>query len=446
MAKVWLIIKREYWTRVRKPSFIIMTILGPLLIGFMYAALIWIALSEDRPPVVINVSDNSEARISHSLKKYNRDPKITFVWKHDNLQQAERNLSEGSYDAILYFPRDPVNNPGGIFLEFDNWPDMTTRQNVEWSCQQLVESYRLQAYDFDPEIYTRIRAPFRLKSIPILKKTDNETPPELKFAIGFTVGFLIYLFILIYGVQVLRGVMEEKTGRIAEIIVSSVRPFQLMSGKIIGIAMVGLTQFLIWAIFTGVIVSIVSAVLVGGSNPGTLQETMAQMNAGSMNQGMGDRPDLGILADLFSDASFSWLYVLLFSFLFYFLAGYLLYSSLFAAIGSIVDSDSDTQQFMLPVTLPLVFSIALAQVALKNPDGPVALFFSMFPLTSPIVMMVRIPFGVPYWQVGLSAVILILSFIGTTWLAGKIYRTGILMYGKKITYKELWKWLRYRVN
>jgi ABC-2 type transport system permease protein len=245
---------------------------------------------------------------------------------------------------------------------------------------------------------------------------------------------------------VMRGVMEEKMSRIVEVIVSSVKPFQLMMGKIIGVALVGLTQFLLWVILSTVVISFVSSTFMSGKSDEEKMEQMAKVKGMQNMQQMPPQAQEVMkskgekLTELLGTINFP---VIIGSFIFFFLGGYLLYSALFAAIGSAVDSETDTQQFMLPVTMPLVLAYIVSASVMENPNGSVAFWFSMIPFTSPIVMMLRIPFGVPYWQIGLSMFLLILGFIFTTWLAAKIYRTGILMYGKKVSYGELWKWLRY---
>jgi ABC-2 type transport system permease protein len=261
---------------------------------------------------------------------------------------------------------------------------------------------------------------------------------------------LIYFFIFLYGAQVMRGVIEEKTSRIVEVIISSVKPFELMMGKIIGIALVGLTQFLLWMVLTFSMVGLAGKVMAEKNyNPEQLEQSFQSSGAG-MPGGMG-QPFGGATvkppstADAFAGLSESInLPLMLGCFLFYFLGGYLLYGALFAAIGSAVDSEADTQQFMLPITIPMILAITMSQVILTNPESSMAFWFSIIPLTSPIIMMVRLPFGVPTFDLVLSMVLLIVSFIGATWISGKIYRTGILMYGKKNSYKELWKWLFYK--
>jgi ABC-2 type transport system permease protein len=274
---------------------------------------------------------------------------------------------------------------------------------------------------------------------------EEKTHAILSTLLGFGGAILIYFFIFFFGVQVMRGVIEEKTSRIIEVIVSSVKPFQLMLGKIVGIALVGLTQFLLWIILTFSIISVAQGFL-----PKEMQRQISQ--AEQMEEFIPDAPDQqkkdqnakNILAELSYNLSLINFPLILFSFLFYFMGGYLLYGALFAAIGSAVDSEADTQQFMWPVTIPLVLAFVLAQSVISNPDGAMAFWLSVIPFTSPIIMMVRIPFGVSVNELLISMTVLIASFIFITWLAGKIYRTGILMYGKKPSYKEMWKWIRYR--
>jgi len=248
---------------------------------------------------------------------------------------------------------------------------------------------------------------------------------------------------------VMRGVIEEKTSRIVEVIISSVKPFQLMMGKIIGVGLVGLTQFLLWVVLTFGIVTVVTTIMTTkGEKKSTTEQIIQQQKAinpaasKALTEQMGSSSEeMGGVMEAINSVNFP---VMIGAFLFFFLVGYLMYAALFAAIGGAVDSEADTQQFMLPITIPLILSIIMAQYIIRDPDGPISFWFSIFPLTSPVVMMIRIPFGVPYLQVILSMVLLLLGFLGTTWLAGKIYRTGILMYGKKVSYKELWKWIRYK--
>jgi ABC-2 type transport system permease protein len=274
-----------------------------------------------------------------------------------------------------------------------------------------------------------------ISTLRLTDKGEESGSAGASYGVGMFGSILIYLFIFLYGVQVMRGVIEEKNNRIVEVIISSVRPFQLMMGKIVGIALVGLTQFVLWVVLTMAINGVISQKMMTDKSSVSATEISAQANANVDNE---------MMTDVLSAVNTINFPLLIGTFLFYFLAGYLLYSALFAAIGSAVDSEAETQQFMFPVTIPLIFSFVLASSAVvNNPDGPIAFWLSMIPLTSPVVMMVRIPFGVPAWQLITSMILLILGFIGTVWLAAKIYRTGILMYGKKVTFKEMLKWLKY---
>ncbi len=278
---------------------------------------------------------------------------------------------------------------------------------------------------------------------------ESKSYTEINMVLGMFSGILIYFFIFMFGSQVMRGVIEEKTSRIVEVIISSVKPFQLMMGKIIGVGLVGLTQFLLWVVLTFAIVTIVTSTMSPKAAGKSATEQLIKQNQ-TINPGMAEAipvqsksgtDEMGGVMEAINSVNFP---VMIGSFLFFFLFGYLLYAALFAAIGGAVDSEADTQQFMLPITIPLILSIVMAQFIIRDPDGPVSFWFSIFPLTSPVVMMIRIPFGVPYLEVILSMVLLLFGFLATTWLAAKIYRTGILMYGKKVNYKELWKWVRYK--
>jgi ABC-2 type transport system permease protein len=279
---------------------------------------------------------------------------------------------------------------------------------------------------------------------------NKKTSSGFTTGIGFIAGFLIYMFIFIYGAQVMRGVMEEKTSRIVEVIISSVKPFELMLGKIIGVALVGLTQFLLWVVLTTCIYTVVTATLFKGESTEKKVEqliqsrTPAAMQMMEMDSSSVSQNNWAVeVTDAINNTNFPFIIAM---FIFYFLGGYLLYSALFAAIGAAVDSETDTQQFMLPITIPLIVSFIMVQYVILNPHGNIAFWFSMIPFTSPIIMMVRIPFGMEnhYGEVALSMMCLIAGFIFTTWLAGRIYRTGILMYGKKVNYRELARWLFYK--
>lgn len=435
MKKILLILQREYLTRVRKKSFIIMTILGPLLVALFYGALIYIISTEETPEYHVLVHEEGPYQLfSDDLKRslmYEPSREVKFYFSTEkSIQAAKELVREGRYDAVLHMPEDPLRQTTLISLHYSQRPPITAKSAMELRVEKILEEYKAAALNVSPDVFDAIRERIRIPSFEITddgKEKHDDT--ALRVGVGFFGGFMIYLFIMLYGVQVLRGVMEEKTNRIVEVIISSVKPFHLMMGKIFGVGLVGLTQFVIWMLLSFIAVGVLGAVFA----PSVQEQIQAGTPAGSEETAL-------ILLESIMGLPFG---LMIPAFLFFFLGGYFLYSSLFAAVGAAVDVDTDSQQFMLPITMPLIFSIALASLGIKNPDGPIAVFFSIFPLTSPVVMMSRIPFEPPWWQILASMVSLVLAFLGTTWMAGKIYRTGILMYGKKVSYKELWKWLRH---
>jgi len=296
-----------------------------------------------------------------------------------------------------------------------------------------------------PDLEARIKATRTNINIETIKLGEGgeakKSSTEIGMILGYIFGFMIYMFIFIYGTMVMHGVMEEKQSRIVEVIISSVKPFQLMMGKIIGIAMVGLTQIVIWVILGTAILSVSRSFYPGNNKVQQIQNVMAQSQDAAQQV---VTPQTDKMQEIFSMVDTINFPLIISCFLFFFIGGYLLYSSLFAAVGSAVDSQEDAQQFMLPITLPIILSIIVLMSAIKNPEGPIAFWFSMIPFTSPVVMMARIPFGVPAWQLALSMFLLVATFVGMVWVAGKIYRTGILMYGKKPSWKEIGKWLMYK--
>lgn len=309
-------------------------------------------------------------------------------------------------------------------------------------------AYNIEDLD---EILRAINSSVRIQTIKIDETgSARETSTDIAMALAYIGGFLMYMLVFMFGAMVMRGVIEEKTSRIVEVIVSSVKPVQLMLGKIIGVALVGLTQFALWVVLTLALVLIVKAnVLPEGTMeqlqqlPQSFAEADQAMAAGSETTTM-TAEEFTMFQKIFAGAlNMPW-GLIIFSFVFYFLTGYLLYASLFAAIGSAVDNETETQQFMLPVTIPIILALVVAMGTMQNPESSLSFWFSIIPLTSPIVMIARIPFDVPPWEIALSMGLMILTIVGTIWMAAKIYRTGILMYGKKTSYKEIWKWLTYK--
>jgi ABC-2 type transport system permease protein len=305
--------------------------------------------------------------------------------------------------------------------------------------QKEIEEQKLMAQGVDPEIVSAAKTNVNLQIMRMDEKgNEKETFTKVQFALGIGLAMLVYMFIIFFGGQVMQGVSEEKTNRIIEVIVSSVKPFQLMMGKIIGVSLVALTQFLMWVLLTGAIYIGFSAAI-GISNPQAISAGTV-MTQEISNSNIMDNENVQNIVNIIQSIDFG---AVIIGFIIFFILGYLLYATLFAAIGSIVENNTDSQQFTLPVTVPLIIGMLTAVYIVNNPDGSLALWMSMIPFTSPIVMMVRIPFGVPIWQIAVSALLLLGTFIGLTWVAAKIYRTGILMYGKKLTYKEIFKWLKY---
>ncbi len=440
MSKIGLIIKREYTTRVMKPSFIILTFLTPVLIAGMIMVPLLLAQIKDNTEKKIVVID--QTGLYKTVFADNENFKFEFV--DQSIETFRRTKERDSYDAVLFIPQDLSLNSKAATLFSEEQVGVEMKSYVSDLLKKHIEEKKLAELNIPDfkELVEKTKVSIDVKTVRWGKDGEEKMgSAELAVIIGMISAFVIYIFIVVYGAQVMSGVVQEKTSRIVEVIISSVKPFQLMMGKIIGIAMVGLTQFALWVILSVVLVTALTSAF------GTTLDIEAYQQAQTMGVSAVNLPfddQDGVVSELlvalqnFDFVQTGILFVL------FFLGGYLLYASLFAAVGSAVDNETDTQQFSLPLTLPIVFAIYAAIYSAENPDGPLAFWCSMIPFTSPIVMMVRLPFGVPTWQLALSLGILIFSFIGSTWVAGKIYRTGILMYGKKITWKEMMKWVFYK--
>ena len=420
MNKIFLIIKREYVVRVKKKSFIIMTILAPLLMAALIVAPVFLADQgqEKRLIAVTEIESSYAKEITDSENIH-----FTIIAKKE-ADLIKNNISESPYYAILDIQDTNFTLYGSQQI------GLNVRKSIENQIETIIERNNLKRAGIDIDILEKAKTNITIKT----KIIDNEgkttaSNAEASIGIGFITGILIYMFIFMYGTMVMRGVIEEKTNRIVEIIISSVKPFQLMMGKILGVALVGLTQFFLWILLTVAISAIAELMFI--------DTTELANDVNSIDQSV-------ILAEFSKLTGGIDLVKIFISFIFFFLFGYLMYSSLFAAVGSAVDAEADTQQFVVPITIPLILAFILIQPVMDNPDGLLAFWLSIIPLTSPVIMMVRLPFGVENWELILSMILLICGFILTTSLAAKIYRTGILMYGKKISYKELWKWLSYK--
>ena len=438
MNKILLIIKREYLSRVRKKSFIIMTILGPVLMAGLILAPILLMDSSDEEKKEIWVCDENNLFESQFKDVDGTDYKF---FKNDLFQVKDQFITSDGY-ALVYIPKFENENidllESSVKVYVHKPMSLSNQNQISNNIESVIESIKLKEEGLTRDIIDRTRSNVNLNTI-ILGESGIEKTGSTEVSMGVSMfgGFLIYIFIFLYGAMVMRGVMEEKTSRIVEIIISSVKPIQLMMGKIIGIALVGFTQFALWVSLTFVISSVATALLV---NPADLNP-VDMANGSEMLIQESDMNQDG-LASVFEQLESINITFLLAMFLFYFIGGYLMYGALFAAVGSAVDSETDSQQFMLPITIPLIFSFIALQTILENPDSSLAFWCSIIPFTSPIVMMGRLPFDPPLWEVGLSMLLLIVGFIFTSWLAGRIYRVGILMYGQKVNYKTLWKWIK----
>lgn len=438
MNKVLLITQREYLTRVKKKSFIVMTFLGPLLMAALMIVPIILATMQDVGKKNIAILDET----GWFTGKFESSENMQFTMVTGTLAAEKQAVNDGKFDALLHIPLPEFNVPANAQLFSTKQASMTLKSLARNVIRTEIENQKLLGAGIDPAIIKEAKTDVNIVTIKLGEDgTEQKNFSEVQLALGIFSSILIYFFIFLFGAQVMRGVIEEKSNRIIEVIVSSVKPFQLMMGKIMGIALVGLTQFLLWVILTTIIYGGFTLIFGGQMTP-----TGTSITGGSlMQQGIEVSPSAtqlmaGQVFEVVESINFP---LILLSFVFYFLGGYLLYAALFAAIGSAVDNEADTQQFMLPVSLPLILGIVVSNFIVNNPDGPLALWLSIIPLTSPIIMMVRIPFGVAWYELAISMLLLVGGFLATTWLAAKIYRTGILMYGKKVNYKELWKWLKY---
>ncbi len=430
MNKTWLIIQREYFSRVRKKSFLLTTILVPLIIIGFYAAIIAISVSDSSDVVKVAVLDEANL-FNQSIPKNNTDgTAYTFVSATSEQEYKSKYKSAG-YDYFLYIPEIDLDKATGIRLHSESAVSLGTKKKIERTVESVIQTKRLAAANIDGEKFRAINANVNVQNIIDSGKGEKKSIAGVAYAVSFACGILIYMILMIYGTMVMRGVMEEKTNRIAEVIVSSVKPFQLMLGKILGIGAVGITQFVIW-----IVLLIGLQFLVPLLFPAMSQE-MAQQAVNGAAQ-----PESASMFMTISEGLSSINIPLnIFCFLFYFAGGYLLYASLFAAIGSVVSEDqSEAQQLVFPVMMPIILAFVIMTKAIAEPNSSLAVFGSLFPLTSPIVMMGRINYDVPTWELVLSMVLLIVGFIFFTWVTAKIYRTGILLYGKRVTWKEMIRW------
>ena len=428
MNKISLIIGREYFTRVRKKSFLITTLLVPIVMVGFYAAIIAITLKGSSEQYKVALIDDA-GLLSKGVIDSSKLVRYTPV-ANETEQSFTQKYKAAGYDAFLYIPKVNLDekNPHGFVLHSPSSMSLSAMSSIEKTINRAIEDKRLLSKGLDPAQYRSIAADADLDNTIDTKEGSKKSVVGVAYAVSFACGILIYMMMIIYGTQVMRGVMEEKTNRIAEVIISSVKPFQLMMGKIIGIGLVGLTQFAIWITLIFVMQMALPLIF-----PDMLNQMTAAAAQGGETQSMAATVAAGI--------SSLPLMKIAIAFIFYFLAGYLTYASLFAAVGSVVSEDQqEAQQLMFPILMPIILGFVIMTKAINDPNSSLAVFGSMFPLTSPVVMMGRITYDIPFWQIAVSAILLVGTFLGLTWLTGKIYRTGILMYGKKPSWKEMMKW------
>ncbi|MGE0588079.1 MAG: ABC transporter permease [Cyclobacteriaceae bacterium] len=432
MNKIWLVVQREFLNRVQKKSFLIATILIPLIFPAIMAVLIYVAKEQQKNAraEVIHFVDESGLIKESDFKKFE-------LRKFDGpIEDAKRAFNESGDFGLLYVPKIKLSDPTGISLYTKVNPSPSDVSDLESAIELRVREEKMSHFNIDRRILDSLKTSISIQSINLSASgQEKSTDTKVVFGIGMAGGILIYIFIFVYGAQIMQGVIEEKTSKVVEVIISAVRPFQLMLGKILGLASVGLLQFLIWII----LITTVSSLVMGYFGLDMPQKEM-------MDQVASGKEYNGNFLNIMTTLSELPVFYIIASFLFYFLGGYLLYGALFAAVGSAVDSPAEAQQFMFPITIPMLISyFALFTFILDDPHGPISVWLSIIPFTSPIAMMGRIGFGVPTWQLIASMISLIAGFIFTTWVASRIYRIGILMHGTKVNYKVLAKWFVMKV-
>ena len=438
MYKVWLIFQREFLNRVQKRSFLIATILIPLIFPAIISVMIYVMMKQEGSAGVqtVEVYDLS-GRLA--LEKTNR---YRFMPVSGDFETVKSDFNKSKNFALLYIPDFKISEPEGIALYTRENPSIRKIEELEAILEGKIHDLKLQQFNIDPVTLQRLKTDVRLNSINLSETgEEKESNTGALYILGFVLGVLIYMFVLIYGMQIMLGVIEEKTSKIVEVLLSSVKPFQLMMGKILGIAAVGLLQFTIWVVLITTL-STATLALFGVDMPQqqAMEEVSRQMQQGGETADELLTQDEKVMQVLQSVNEIPFAFII-FNFAFYFLGGYLLYGALFAAVGSAVDSQQEAQQFTFPITLPLIIAyFGLFMFILNDPHSPASFWFSIIPFTSPVAMMGRLAFDVPVWQLLLSQLLLVGGFIFTTWIAARVYRVGILMHGTKINYKVLAKW------
>lgn len=435
MNKIWLIIQREFLSRVKKRSFLIATILVPLLFPSIIGGMIYFAIQQD---------ENAEQRTVQLLNKTDfitleETSKYKYVSIEGTIEQAKVTFNESDDFALIYIPELSAESPEGISFYGKSSPGISLISEFERNIERQIRDVKLLNSGLSQEALDQLKTHVTINSFNIENGEEKKSSSELISGIGYVMGMLIYFFLFAYGSQVMQGVIEEKNSKIIEVIVSTVRPFHLMMGKVIGVASVGLVQFIIWMLLlSGISIGASTYFGVSSGQQVIMEQAMKDMPEEQLAAIAEVNPDVQEIFDMIDDIPVLKITLL---FIFYFLGGYLLYGALFAAIGSAVDTPADAQQFMLPLMLPIIVGLmGLFMFVFNDPNGAPSFWLSIIPFTSPIVMMGRVGFGVPWWEIVLSMTLLAAGFAFTIWLAGRIYRVGILMHGTKVNYKVLAKW------
>ena len=438
MSNISIIIGREFNERVRKKSFIITTLLMPVLMLVLMAA----------PALIMNFSKGELKRIAVIDESglvapaLESNEEIAYEPTSLTTDEARRELTD--FFGVLYIGSDILQNSSNVRLYANSSTSLSIESDITGQIERILEAEKLKNYHIDnlQQILDEVKTTVTLQTFRNDKSQEEDAQSQssaVATATGYILGFVLYMFLLIYGSMVMQSVIEEKNNRVLEVIVSSVRPFELMMGKILGVAAVAVVQVLIW----GVLIVVAGSVVMPQLMPADAMASVQAMQQGMPDAAMGgmDSDMLQIVAALTDLGYIVKIFVCLMLFI---VGGYLLYSAMFAAVGSAVDNVQDASQLQMPVTLPIILALLMMIAVIKDPNSPLAFWFSLIPFTSPVVMMARIPYGIPAWEVALSLVLLYASFVAMVWLAGKIYRVGIFMYGKKPTFRELLKWMKYK--
>ncbi len=441
MSKISIIAGREFNERVRKKSFIFTTILMPILfVGIMFVPALMMNIQSDEINEILVVDQSGIV-----APRLTDEGNIDFTLSDKSFEELTTEERESNPFGILIIGEDVATNPSNVQLFTYESSTINIESAITGQISSIIESEKLKAYNIDDidAILAEIQTNVSLK----VKQLDEsgeaqDSSATLNIALAYIFGFLIYMFVFLYGNMVMQGVIEEKSNKVMEVMVSSVKPFQLMMGKILGIASVAVTQFVIWVVFI-LVVGGVAINMLGLDEMMAAASSAAAMDPMAMGAAM-PAMDGEMLSLLNTITNPGYLLRILGGFLIYFIGGYLLYAAMFAAVGSAVDNEKDTNNLQMPITVPLILALFVMMSAMQDPHGPLAFWFSMIPFTSPIVMMVRLPYGVPGWELALSIGLLVATFVAIVFLAGKIYRVGVFMYGKKPTFGELIKWMRYK--